>query len=236
MDAVLEGHTHTSYSFLDSKGVPHIQTYGNGSDIRFVRFSYDEASNKYKYVSNGDVQNAYLASLADEPMASKVYDHYETLVSSLKNEVLYHTDKTISASELASFSAKCLYEYYENKYEGNRKFVGASINSGAARQTLTGNITYADLINALPFENENVFVSIPLNYFQAMQRNSYYSTYSRDVSDCSFREQVEIVMVSYVSDKSQEQSKYQFSCEDRDGTYYLFDIVADAFREGKYGN
>lgn len=69
-----------------------------------------------------------------------------------------------------------------------------------------------------------------------MQRNSYYSAYSSDVSDLSINEQVEIVMVSYVSDKAQEQSKYHFSCDDRDGTYYLFDIVADAFREGKYAN
>lgn len=169
-------------------------------------------------------------------MASEVYNHYEKAVSSLKNEVLYHTDNAISQSELASFSAKCLYEYYATKYEGNRKLVGASINSGAARQELIGDITYADLINALPFENENVFVNIPLKYFQAMQRNSYYSAYSSDVSGLSINEQVEIVMVSYVSDKAQEQSKYHFSCDDRDGTYYLFDIVADAFREGKYAS
>ena len=235
IDAVLEGHTHTSYSFFDSKGIPHIQTYGNGSNLRYVRFSYDEASHKYKYVMNGNIENAYLSSLPDEPMAKKVYDHYEAQVSSLKNEVLYHTDVTISTSELAKFSARCLYEYYADKYQGNRKLVGASINSGAARQTLSGNITYADLINALPFENENVFVNIPLNSFQTMQRNSYYSSYSKDVSEISSNERVEIVMVSYVSDKVQEQNKYHFSCDDRDGTYYLFDIVADAFREGKYG-
>lgn len=236
VDAVLEGHTHVSYSFIDSKGIPHIQTYGNGSNLRSIRFAYDENTSKYKYISNANIENAYLSSLEDEPMASKVYNHYEEAVSSLKNEVLYHTDNAISQSELASFSAKCLYEYYATKYEGNRKLVGASINSGAARQELIGDITYADLINALPFENENVFVNIPLKYFQAMQRNSYYSAYSSDVSGLSINEQVEIVMVSYVSDKAQEQSKYHFSCDDRDGTYYLFDIVADAFREGKYAS
>lgn len=236
VDGVLEGHTHSSYFFIDKKGVPHVQTYANGSNIRSLKFAYDENANKYKYVSNANVENAYLSSLEDEPMASKVYDHYEESVSSLKKEVLYHTEEVISKSELASFSSKCLYEYYEDKYEGTRKFVGAAINSGAARQELNGDITYADLINALPFENENVFVHIPFNYFQAMQKNSYYSTYSSDVSDISFSQEVEIVMVSYVSDKASEQSKYHFSCDDRDGTYYLFDIVADAFREGKYAS
>lgn len=236
IDAVFEGHTHKSYSFVDSYGIPHVQTYGNGSNFRNVSFKFDESKQKYVYDSDRNIDvNTITGSYSDEPMASKVYNHYEEMVSSMKKEVVYSTTSVIDASELADFAVKCLYEYYSKLYQGERKFVGAVVNGGCARQSLTGDITYADIIRALPFENENVYCNIPLGYLQRMASDSYYSAYISDVSNISSRENVEVVMVSFISDKASSQNQYHFVTEERDGTKFLYDIVADAFREGKYG-
>lgn len=236
IDAVFEGHTHRSYSFMDSNSVPHVQTYANGSNVRHIKFKYNSSTDKYVFDSYENISNTTMTgSYSDEPMATKVYNYYESLVADLKKEVLYTSSSTISKSELASFAVKSLYEYYKKRYDGERTLVGAIVNGGCARHNLAaGNIIYSTLVEAMPFENENVLVHMTYANFLKMTQDSYYSSYDGS-SGISSNTIVEVVMLSYFSDKTATQSQYGFTIDSRDGTIFLYDITAEAFKAGKYG-
>lgn len=234
IDAVFEGHTHQNYSFTDSDGVPHVQTYANGSNIQHVKFKFDSAKNKYVFDNYENVPISTTASsYSDEPMATKVYNYYESFVADLKKQVIYTSDSVITKSKLASFAAKSLFEYYEDKYS-ERTVVGAVVNGGCARHDLSaGDITYSTLVEAMPFENENVLVYMAYSEFLKMTNNSYYVTYDGSTS-ISSSTIVEVAMISYISDGEKTKTAYDYTIDSRDGTIFLYDIVAKAFKAGKY--
>lgn len=234
IDAIFEGHTHRSYSFTDSKGIPHVQTYAYGSNIWHVQFKYDSSKDKFVFNTFAEADYATITgSYSDDEMTTKLYNYYEKDVSVLKNEVVYTSSSGITRSELASFSAKSMYNYYKDSYDGERKFVGAIVNSACARTDLTaGNITYGNILEALPFENENVMVHMTLSKFNSMK--SYYVGYTGDTTGLSSTDEVEVVILSYVSDKEDVKSRYGLVEDSRDSSIYLYDIVADAFRNGEY--
>lgn len=234
IDAVFEGHTHQSYSFTDSKGVPHVQTWAYGSNVWHVQFKYDSTNNKFVFDSFDEANvTTITGSYGDDPMSIKLYNHYEKEVAALKEEVLYTSTSGITKANLEKFAAKSLCEYYKDRYTGERQFVGALVNNGCARQNLSTKVTYADVLEALPFENENVSVHMTLANFKSMM--SGYVCYLGDTTGISSSDVIEVVMLSYVSDKSNVQSRYSYIEDERDGSIYLYDIVANAFRNGKYG-
>jgi 2',3'-cyclic-nucleotide 2'-phosphodiesterase (5'-nucleotidase family) len=233
VDAIFEGHTHRCYSFLDNN-VPHVQTYANGSDIQHVQFKVSPNTGKLIFDHYNDITIETITSLEDEPMATKVYDHYESEVAVVKNEVIYTSSSQISKNELAKFAVKSLYDFYaERDQDDERPLVGAVINSGGVRQVLpAGNITYGDLLAALPFENDNVEVAMTLTNAETFSNN--YVGYMTDVSSLSSSSEVRMITLSYLSD-GPYVGQYSFTELSRDGVNFLKDIVAQAFRDGKYG-
>lgn len=234
VDAIFEGHSHRCYSFLDNNNVPHVQTYANGSDIQHVQFKVSPNTGKLIFDHYNDITIETITSLEDEPMATKVYDHYESEVAVVKNEVIYTSSSQISKNELAKFAVKSLYDFYAERYQDDeRPLVGAVINSGGVRQVLpAGNITYGDLLAALPFENDNVEVAMTLTNAETFSNN--YVGYMTDVSSLSSSSEVRMITLSYLSD-GPYVGQYNFTELSRDGLNFLKDIVAQAFRDGKYG-
>ena len=121
----------------------------------------------------------------------------------------------------------------ERDQDDERPLVGAAINSGGVRQVLpAGNITYGDLLAALPFENDNVEVAMTLTNAETFSNN--YVGYMTDVSSLSSSSEVRMITLSYLSD-GPYVGQYNFTELSRDGLNFLKDIVAQAFRDGKYG-
>ncbi len=230
IDAVLEGHTHQSYGFVDKNGVPHVQTYANGSDIRKISFAYSESEKKLVYQNYEDIPFDTIAKKTDDPLTDRMALHYEAEVASISKEVVYHSETSIGKNDLAQFAVRAFYEYYRDDSSDTRPFVAAIINTGAVRQTLpAGDITYGDLMAALPFDNTNIVASTSPSTLTTWLNNSYYSTYSVTY-DASLSE-VRFVTLSYAMDKLSSSA----SMISEDATPVLRDIVATAFKEGKYG-
>ena len=219
---------------ISDEAVPHVQTYANGSDIQHVQFKVSPNTGKLIFDHYNDITIETITSLEDEPMATKVYDHYESEVAVVKNEVIYTSSSQISKNELAKFAVKSLYDFYAERYQDDeRPLVGAVINSGGVRQVLpAGNITYGDLLAALPFENDNVEVAMTLTNAETFSNN--YVGYMTDVSSLSSSSEVRMITLSYLSD-GPYVGQYNFTELSRDGLNFLKDIVAQAFRDGKYG-
>ncbi len=231
IDAVLEGHTHLDYAKVDSYGIPHVQTYANGSDIRSLHFA--ESNGRLAFASFGVADVNALSSLSEEPMAKSLYDYYYAS-DPVINEVVGHLPSAISESQLAAIASKAMLFYYGGLADWNESLVAAFVNTGCARHDLpAGEVTYGQVYAALPFDNDNVLCEVKGAKLKNLIHDSYlsgFSSMSESLIDdgATYRAMV----ISYVSEKSSYAAV--LTEIKRDSEKRIRDIVADYFRAGNY--
>ncbi len=228
IDAVFEGHSHQDYENVDVYGIPHVQCSANGSEFQKVHF--EEVDGKLKFASCSQEKFSVVSNVSEDPMAKGIYDYYYAQHPGI-DEVVGHSDTLISETELASISSKALCEYYKN-VNWNSNMAAGIINWGGVRQTIpAGDITYAEVYAALPFDNDNVMCSLTGDNFKKLLSYSSLSIYSTTTSaDIVSSNTYYAMIISYVSD-------YVYYAPllteiKRDATKRLRDIVADYFRAG----
>jgi 2',3'-cyclic-nucleotide 2'-phosphodiesterase (5'-nucleotidase family) len=230
IDAVFEGHTHQDYESIDSYGIPHVQCYANGSEFQKVHF--EEIDGKLKFVSYTREDFGLVSAVPEEPMTKGIYDYYYAQHPEI-NEVVGHTDTLISETDLANISAKALCEYYKND-DWNSDMNAGILNWGGVRQTIpAGDITYAEVYAALPFDNDNVLCSLTGDNFKKICGYSsslaVYSTVASAGIDSS--KTYYAMIISYISDYDYYSTL--LTQIKRDTTMRLRDIVADYFKAGE---
>lgn len=226
LDAVLEGHAHKSYQEIDSNGIPHVQTYANGSD--FGKLHFVEKNGKLVYSSVEDVPFKTISASEDEPMTSGVYGFYSGQIDTIKNEVLCHSDNELNTEAIQNLAVQTMYEHYRNS-SWSSVLAGAFINSGAARQKIpAGDITYGQVYAALPFDNDNVLCTIDgASLKNLMKSLVYYAPDYTDSNSIDSSKTYYVMVISYVSEKSQYDGILN---EVKRDNYRIRDIVADYFR------
>jgi 2',3'-cyclic-nucleotide 2'-phosphodiesterase (5'-nucleotidase family) len=165
-------------------------------------------------------------------MTKGIYDYYYAQHPEI-NEVVGHTDTLISETDLANISAKALCEYYKND-DWNSDMNAGILNWGGVRQTIpAGDITYAEVYAALPFDNDNVLCSLTGDNFKKICGYSsslaVYSTVASAGIDSS--KTYYAMIISYISDYDYYSTL--LTQIKRDTTMRLRDIVADYFKAGE---
>ncbi len=222
IDAVFLGHTHQDTYFVDNYGIPHLQTWANGSNVRSVRFvrsadgwAFDGVERDESFYDNEDNVPDYVTSL--------IVASYEEQFSEVMDEVVGYTDVDIPQSQLASIGAEALYEFYQD-YDGYPSPEVAIVNSGCARQDIVaGNITYGDLYSVFPFDNDHIFATIEgRDLMSVAARNVTYPS-SRDYE---YDKTYTVVIISY----AYESIDFYFNEVARDSVNRLRDCAAAYFR------
>ena len=229
VDLALEGHTHQSYVTYE-RGLPHVQTYANGGNIREISFKdYGNGLELYDATQNLDY-SSYLRYRTPEANSQAIYDHYYGKYESTINRVVGYTDHEMSRSEIAQLGVDSLVEYYarDGLYP---ELAGAVVNGGCARQTIpAGEITYGEIYAALPFDNDHLFCQVSGATLNAYQRDSYvvcaFAGESGVVHSRSFNVNTTFIVcvISYVAEK--ESYKRNLTEIARDSSVRIRDTVA----------
>lgn len=230
IDAVFEGHTHQDYETVDSYGIPHVQCYANGSEFQKVHF--EKVAGKLKFISCSCEDFSLVSAVSEEPMTKGIYDYYYAQHPEI-DEVVGHTDTLISETALANISAQALCEYYKNDDWSSAMSAGI-LNWGGVRQTIpAGDITFAEVYAALPFDNDNVLCSLTGDNFKKIfSYSSSLAIYSSvATADIDSSKTYYAMIISYVSDY--DYYSPLLTQIKRDTTTRLRDIVADYFKEGE---
>ena len=222
IDAVFLGHTHQDTYFVDNYGIPHLQTWSYGSNVRSARFvrtrdgwEFDGVEREYAFYENEDNAPDYVTSL--------IVESYEEEFASVMDEVVGYAENEIPKSELASIGAEALYDFYQD-YEGFPKPDIAIVNSGCARQDIVaGNITYGDLYSVFPFDNDHVFATIDgRDLMTVASRNVTYPA----TRNFEHGKTYTVVIISY----AYESIDFYFNEIGRDNVNRLRDCAAAYFR------
>jgi len=223
IDAVFEGHSHKNYENRDAFGIPHVQTYANGSNFQHVRFTLSDG--KFVFDSYASVPFNTLSAFDEEPMTLGVFGYYDGKNSVVKNEVVGYTATELSEADIASYATQCMYDYYRNS-KWDSALALAVINSGGVRASIApGNITYGEVYAALPFDNDNVFCACTGAQVNSLMTTSGLVTYPTSGSFVE-TETYHVMVISYVSEKPQ----YSYLQEISRDNFRLRDIVAEDLR------
>jgi 5'-nucleotidase / UDP-sugar diphosphatase len=230
IDAVFEGHTHQGYEKVDTYGIPHVQCTANGSMLQKVSFKM--VNDKMTYIGATALSYATLSASEEDTMTLGVYGYYDGKVSTIKNEVVGHTQSYLSKESLVSLAAQTSCEYYANKWDS--EVVGAFLNNNAARQGIqAGDITYGNVYQSFPFDNDNVIYQIKgSDFISFLDRTDYLTSYTPLARSAIESEKIyKVMIINYVGDKD-EFAPY-LSEVTRDSVVRTRDIVADYFRNNQ---
>jgi 2',3'-cyclic-nucleotide 2'-phosphodiesterase (5'-nucleotidase family) len=174
---VFEGHTHQDYVTKDSKGVYHLQGGGDNDGISQAEVKINFVTGSYVVSKAEFISTATYKNLADDPIVNTLMEKYADQISQA-SKVLWYNEKYREGDEILQKCADLYYqagmERWGDKYE---IALGGGFMSVRSPYNLpTGTITYGDLQNILPFDNQLVLCSISGYY---LKKNFFETTNSR---------------------------------------------------------
>lgn len=239
VDLVFEGHTHQQYILKDNYGVYHLQNRGdNKGGVSHVEVSINAVTGTDKVNEAKLVSTTTYSSLADDPIVENLLNKYKDQIGDA-NGVLGRNRTYRDYDAIAQLAADMYYqvgmETWGKKYDiacgGGFMSVRSPYNLPA------GNVTYAQLMNLLPFDNQIVLCSVKgrnlRDKFFFTNNDRYYITYG------SYGQQIKNNIdpnATYyvVTDTYTSQYKYNQLTEIArlDETTFARDLLAEYIKKG----
>lgn len=206
VDLVFEGHTHSAYCKTDTYGVYHLQNGGENYGISHAEVGVNTVTGTVSVTDAKVVQNSEYKNLADDPATEALEVKYAKEID-MAYTVIGENGSFLNDSEVEDIVAKLYYEAGVEKWGSKYDIVlgGGFLKLRAPYQLHAGNITMANLISILPFDNQLVLCSVKgsdlLSKF-INTSNSDYHIYLKDgmtANDISYSDTYYIIVDTYTS-------------------------------------
>ena len=188
IDGIFTGHTHnpTDEEIVRENGskVCVLQTGGYGESFASLTLAFDK--DKKLINTNGKLNNT--DDFSSTGILSSVFDKYGDYIS-IGEEVIFTTEYAIDRYDVGLAVVYSMYAKYGVAY--------AFINAGGVRTSIeAGEVTYADLFQILPFENEVYIITMRGSVLRSYLNNPssiYYWGIGVDAIDDNQDYQIAIV-------------------------------------------
>ena len=240
VDLVFEGHTHQKYSFYDSRDVWHIQNSSNGATIVSVKINCKYENGDYSLSVSKAIKPVYYNRTQTLAAGtSSVFDQldswYDTYRYGTKlREVVGYSVPYMDDSVFEALTAKVLYNFGVKIAEitGYTPILGGGFIRTRVPYNLSGGtVTYGDVYNLLPFENDLVLCSISgydlKSRFINTTNSDYYIYPKINASQIVDTQTYYIITDSYTSDYSYNNLTVIVNYTDLYEKIYSRDIVAE---------
>ena len=152
IDGIFMGHTHTptdnEVTRADGKKICVLQNGGYGDSFATLKLTFDKEGN----LTDTDGKLVDPARYSTDGVLSSVFAKYEQFMK-IGDTVIYTSDEYVSRYEVGIEVAHSMYVKYGTDF--------AVINTGGVRTSIDeGDVTYAELFQILPFENEVYIVTL----------------------------------------------------------------------------
>lgn len=240
VDLVLEGHTHKNYVRTDARGIYHIQSAGYNKTINYISIDINTTKDTFVVNKTKSIYTNDYSYLDKDSEAESLFTKYASVISS-SNEPIGYNSQYRSSTEIKQLVADLYLEYGMSKWSANYDIYlgGGFISTRSPYNLYEGYITYADLVEILPFDNDLVLCSISgydLNYkFVNTSNSNYYislSDYGRANSYINFSDTYYVIVDTYTSDYASNNltviERYTT------GKFYARDMLANYIAAGNF--
>ncbi len=243
VDLVLEGHTHKNYIKKDSKGVYHVQGGGYNKSLPYISLDIDIANDTYEVKKIQSVYTNDYSRIEENEKTKQLFEKYQDVIGTARMPI-----GTNSSRRNSDYLRKLVSELYlevglEKWKEQYNIFLGGGYISCRSPYYLpSGDVSYADLYNLFPFDNDIQLCSVSgyylLKQFVNTTNENYFITYSEyglgSVNNVDNNATYYIVTDSYCSDYGPNNltviDTYDKDC------YYARDLLKDYIIEGGLDN
>ena len=242
VDLVFEGHTHQNYVSKDSKGVYHLQGGGDNDGVSTAEIKINSVTGSYVVSKAEFISTSMYKNLADDPIVNTLMTKYADEISKA-SQVLGYNEKYRESSEILQ---KCADLYYEAGMErwGDTYDIalgGGFMSARSPYNLAMGTVTYGDLQNILPFDNQLVLCSIKgynlrSKFFETSNSRYYisYGDYGASIksnidSNATYYVVTDTYSSTYSSNGLTEIARY-------DEGVFARDLLAEYIKAGGYGS
>ena len=182
VDLVFEAHTHQSYTLVDSKGVYHLQGGGENQGISHVEIEVNSANGNNKVTESGVVKSSNYANLSDHAQTEAIEDKYADIL-----DFAFSPLGTVSSKQNSNVVADYVAELYleaglDKWYDYDIVLGGGFLRTRSPYDLAAGEVTYADILSLLPFDNRIVLCRVSgsklKSQFINTSNSSYHISYS----------------------------------------------------------
>lgn len=237
VDIVFEGHSHQSYAQKDGKGVWHLQGGGDNDGITRAQISVNIANETHSVTSAQTVSSSTYSHYAKDPIVEELSKKYSALLEE-SNRVVGYNEKLRDSNEICDTVAQLYLELGQKSWGEQYDIVlgGAFLSTRAPYDVSIGDVTYGDLLNVLPFDNQIVLCSIKGNKLLSGFINN--SRYHNCFADGFTAESVDSAKTYYVVTDTYSSTYSYNECtelERYDDTTFARDLLADYIGTGAWG-
>lgn len=235
IDLVFEGHTHQFYVQTDKYGVYHLQNGGENKGVAHAKVSFNLANGKQEVTARivpASTYKTYTKDLIIEELLLK----YDSAIGDAF-EVLGYNDTYRNSNEIKRIVAQLYYEKGVEVWGDTYDIVlgGGYIGVRSPYKLEVGDVTYADLLMVLPFDNELILCSIKGVYLEGrfFNNNDYavgYGAYGESVKkNIDPNKTYYIIVDSYCADYAYNNLTV---IDSLGAGIYARDLLADHIRAG----
>ncbi|MBR2525271.1 bifunctional metallophosphatase/5'-nucleotidase [bacterium] len=201
IDLILGGHNHYFFNVPEYvKEVPIVQDGEFGIRVGIIDFNQ-----KLKHYTYKNITPEIKSDINIDEKIAKLDNHNKKVSNEIlaKSEVLLIGDQTTiehNQTNLGKLVLISMTKAFKNTY-----YDGIITNSGSIRinKNFKGNISYADVLEILPFENDIVLVEVQGNYLKkilqrGMQNNRRYLQYYLKDKNIDNNKTYKIITNSYI--------------------------------------
>ena len=216
IDGIFTGHSHTPTDEEivrdDGSSVCVLQNGGYGESLAVLTLEFDEN----KTVTDTDGNLNYTDTFTSTGILSGVFAKYGDYIS-IGDEVILTTEFGEDRYDVAMAVVYSMYEKYDVAY--------SFINSGGVRAGIdAGDVTYADLFQILPFENEVYIITMRgrdlRNYLNNLGSVYYWGIGTNAINN---EQEYQIAIVDYLF------QSYYFDDYRTDTYFDTNDLIRDVF-------
>ena len=239
VDLVFEGHTHQSYTLVDSYGVYHMQGAGENKGISHVEMEVNTANGENRVSVAEYLRSSVYSSLEDDADTEALEEKYSDIIdmsySNLGTVSRYYDDDLLEYI-VAELYLEAGIEAWGDDY--NILLGGGFLKTRSPYNLSSGKTTYAMLLSLFPFDNDIVLCSVSgyklkkqFVYTENSDYHNVYSEYGEDVKEnISDYETYYIVVDTYTALYAPNGLTI---IDYLDGGTYARDLLAEAIRNGE---
>lgn len=237
VDLVFEGHTHKEYCVKDDYGVYHLQNKGdNTNGISHVEIAINSVTNGFTARKARQVGKSQYENMEEDPLIDELLDKYKNELT-VAYENLGYNKAYRDDSDIEALVAKLYYEKGIEKWGEDYDIVlgGGSFNTRSPYNLYSGNVTYADLVSILPFDNEIALCAVKGSvlrnrFFNSTSYNLYYESYGQ-----SLKSKLDSTKTYYIIADSWTYDYLNLTVvEYLDLGVFARDLLAEYIREGGF--
>ncbi len=217
IDAIFAGHSHApideEITRADGKEICVLQNGGNGESFASLTLAFDEKGD----LKDTDGKLNYTSDFSSSEILNAVFEKYEEYMT-IGDRVLLNVDYDISRRDVGIEVAHSMYVKYGTDF--------AVINTGGVRASIdAGEVTYAEIFQILPFENEVYIVTLSGAQLKAYLAGAKIYYWGIDINSLVDSLEYRLAIVDFV------YLGYTFDDYRNDSCIDTNDLIRDVFIE-----